>query len=68
MCRAVVRKPKVTLSINPETIDLDTMIVDIRNIVRNLYEAGTLPSGPIHADYRNGTIVIIDMETGVRVA
>jgi hypothetical protein len=63
-CRRPVRRPKIQLSINPETIDLDTMIHDIRNMIGALYDSGNFPSGPLYADVRNGTLVIIDLENG----
>ena len=64
-CRRVVRRPKVQVTINPETINIETMIHDIRDMVRVMYDSGNFPSGPLHADVRNGALVIIDMESGV---
>jgi hypothetical protein len=67
-CRRAVRRPKIQLSINPETIDLNTMIHDIRNMISVLYDSGNFPSGPLYADFRNGTLVIIDLENGIIVS
>ena len=67
-CRTAVRRPKIQLSINPETIDINTMIHDIRNMISVLYDSGNFPSGPLYADYRNGALVIIDLENGTVVS
>ena len=68
MCRKIVKKSKVPVHINFETVDVETMMDDIRKMVHHLFNCGNLPSGPILADYRNGKIVIVDMENDVVIS
>jgi len=54
--------------VNHETVNLETMSGDIRNMIHHLYDTGNLPSGPIRADYRNGSIIIVDIENNDIIA
>ena len=68
MCRKVVKRSKIPIHVNYQTVDLETMMGDIRDMIYELYDSGNLPSGPISADYRNGIIIIVDIENNEVIA
>lgn len=37
-------------------------------MISALYDSGNFPSGPLFADFRNGSLVIIDLENGIIVS
>jgi len=66
-CRTCVRRPKIQVEINV-LIMSDTVVNDVRALARGLYDSGTLPTGPLYADVRDGSLILMDLENGTIVA
>ena len=66
-CRMCVRRPKIQLEMNVLIMN-DTNLNIARSLARSLYDNGTLPTGRMLADVRDGSLVLIDLETDTVVA
>ena len=61
MCRVSVRRPKIAVSIDSSIIISPQITNDIRDMLNQLYDDGTLPSGHIHITNRDNNLAVIDL-------
>jgi hypothetical protein len=56
-----VRRPKIAVSIDSSIIISPQITNDIRDMLNQLYDDGTLPSGHIHITNRDNNLAVIDL-------
>ena len=67
-CRAVVRKPKIEVSAHSEIMSDQNIQDVVHAMILQLYESGTLPEGPLYADFEEGHVFIVDVENNLIVS
>ena len=67
-CRTCVRRPKIRVTLHNDVVYDIHVYNSIRRAASALYDEGTLPRGPLHVDYRDASLVLIDLENDTVVA